>query len=179
EADRKGRGRRLSGECSGGSAGRGDHAHSTANEIGRQLRQAIKSAFRPAIFNRHVLALDVTGVCKAPPKRGYKRGPLGSGGGVNEPDHRHRRLLRARCERPRRRAAEQRDELATLHSITSSARASSDGGMVRPIALAVVRLMTSSNLVGCSTEIPAGFAPRKILSTNSAARRNWASMLGP
>ena len=41
------------------------------------------------------------------------------------------RLLRARRERPRRRrAAEQRDELAPLHSITSSARASSDGGMV-------------------------------------------------
>src|SRR5215472_8696887 len=98
-------------------------AHSTANEIGRQLRQAIKSAFRPAIFNRYVLALDVTGVCKAPPKRGYKGGPLGSGGGVNEPDHRHRGLLRARRERPRGRAPEQRDERAAPHSITSSARA--------------------------------------------------------
>ena len=32
-----------------------------------------------------------------------------------EPDHRHRRLLRARRERPRRRAAEQRDELAPSH----------------------------------------------------------------
>src|SRR6516162_4003243 len=32
-----------------------------------------------------------------------------------QPDHRHRRLLRARCERPRGRAAEQRDELAPLH----------------------------------------------------------------
>src|SRR5262249_42499869 len=37
---------------------------------------------------------------------------------------------RARRERPRRRAAEQRDELAALHSITSSARASSVGGTV-------------------------------------------------
>ena len=36
----------------------------------------------------------------------------------------------ARC-----RAAEQRDELAPLHSITSSARASSVGGMVRPSAI--------------------------------------------
>ena len=41
------------------------------------------------------------------------------------------RLLRARRERPRgRRAAEQRDELAPPHSITSSARASSVGGTV-------------------------------------------------
>src|SRR5262245_32285250 len=42
-----------------------------------------------------------------------------------EADHRHRRLLRARRERPRRCAAEQRYELAAPHhSITSSARAS-------------------------------------------------------
>src|SRR5262249_49329141 len=37
------------------------------------------------------------------------------------------------------------------HSITSSARASTDGGMVRPRALAVLRLITSSNLVGSWT----------------------------
>ena len=48
------------------------------------------------------------------------------------------------------------------YSITSSAMARSDGGMVRPSALAAVILMTSSNLVGCSTGISAGFA--KILS---------------
>src|SRR5262249_314695 len=50
-------------------------------------------------------------------------------------------LLRAWRERPgRRRAAEQRDELAAPHSITSSARASSVGGTSRPSALAVLRL---------------------------------------
>src|SRR5262249_42187577 len=43
-------------------------------------------------------------------------------------------LLRARRERPCRRAAEQRDELAAPHSITSSARASSVGGTSRPSA---------------------------------------------
>jgi hypothetical protein len=41
---------------------------------------------------------------------------------MEEPDRRHRRLLRACRERPRRRAAEQRDELAAFHSITSSAK---------------------------------------------------------
>src|SRR5262249_41472719 len=41
-----------------------------------------------------------------------------------------------------------RCELALLHSITSSARASSVGGTVRPSALAVFRLITSSYLVG-------------------------------
>jgi hypothetical protein len=86
---------------------------------------------------------------------------------------------RPRRERPRRRAAEQRDERASPHSITSSARASSVGGISRPSALAVIRLMTKSNLVGCSTGRSAGFAPRRILSTYSAARRNESTKFGP
>jgi hypothetical protein len=40
------------------------------------------------------------------------------------------RLLRARGERPRGRTAKQCHELASLHSITSSARASNIGGHV-------------------------------------------------
>jgi hypothetical protein len=51
-----------------------------------------------------------------------------------------------------------------FHSITSSARASSVGGTSRSSAFAVVRLMTRSNLVGCSTGMSAGLVPRKILS---------------
>src|SRR5262245_17819109 len=54
--------------------------------------------------------------------------------------------------------------------ITSSARSSSDGGIVRPSALAVLRLMTSSNLVGCSTGRSAGLAPFRIWSTYVAPR---------
>src|SRR6266446_6622179 len=70
----------------------------------------------------------------------------------------------------RRRAAEQCDELAPFHSITSSARVSSVGGTSRPSALAVLRLMTISNFVGRSTGKSAGFAPFRILSTYVAAR---------
>src|SRR5262249_41844676 len=56
-------------------------------------------------------------------------------------------LLRARRERPAGRStAKQRDERAAVHSITSSARASSIGGISRPSALAVTRLMTGSTL---------------------------------
>src|SRR5260370_22957728 len=59
--------------------------------------------------------------------------------------------LRARRERPRYgRPAEQRDELAPLHSITSSARRRNDSGIGRLIALAVLRLIASSNFVGSS-----------------------------
>src|SRR5262249_58401641 len=74
-------------------------------------------------------------------------------------------LLRARRERPRRRTAtEQRNELAPPnHSITSSASASSFAGICRPNALAVVRLITNSNLLGCITGSSAGLAPLRIL----------------
>jgi hypothetical protein len=69
--------------------------------------------------------------------------------GTKKSDHRHRRLLRPRHERPRRRraATEKGDELAPPHSITSSARASRAVGTVRPSALAVLRLITNSNFV--------------------------------
>ena len=43
------------------------------------------------------------------------------------------------------------------YSITSSARTSNAGGTVRPRTLAVLRLMTISNLVGCWTGRSAGF----------------------
>ncbi len=52
-----------------------------------------------------------------------------------------------------------------IHSMTSSARSSSDCGIVRPRALAVLRLMNSWNLVGCSTGRSAGFAPLSMRST--------------
>ena len=62
-------------------------------------------------------------------------------------------------------AAEQRDEIAALHSITSSARASSVGDTSRPNALAVLRLMTSSYLVGACTGKSPGFSPLRMRST--------------
>ena len=50
-----------------------------------------------------------------------------------------------------------------FYSITSSAMDSTPAGMVRPSALAVVRLITNSNLVDCSTGRSAGFAPFRML----------------
>src|SRR5215471_11196068 len=61
-------------------------------------------------------------------------------------------LLRARRERPRdSSAAEQRDELAPLHSISCSERANSVGGASTPNDFAVLRLMSNLNLVACIT----------------------------
>ena len=55
--------------------------------------------------------------------------------------------------------------VARPHSITSSAVESSLSGTERPSAFAVLRLITNSNVVGCSTGKSAGLAPRRILST--------------
>src|SRR5215831_747186 len=51
-----------------------------------------------------------------------------------------------------------------FYSMTSSARARIKGGIVRPRALAVLRLMTSSILTTCWTGRSAGAAPLRILA---------------
>jgi hypothetical protein len=52
----------------------------------------------------------------APAERGHRGSERLRRLSIQEPDHRHHRLLRARRERPRcRRSAEQRDELAPLY----------------------------------------------------------------
>src|SRR6266480_6816412 len=51
------------------------------------------------------------------------------------------------------------------YSITSSARRRKEDGMTTPSALADLRLMTSSNFVGCCTGKSAGFAPFRSLAT--------------
>src|SRR5262249_2711478 len=51
------------------------------------------------------------------------------------------------------------------HSITSSARASTEVGTSRPSVLAVLRLITSANLVACTTGKSDGFAPLRMRPT--------------
>ena len=64
------------------------------------------------------------------------------------------------------------------HLITRSALTSTFGGIVRPICLAVFRLITNPNFFGRSTGKSAGLAPLRILSTYSAARR-YCSLRSP
>ena len=104
-----------------------------------------------------------------PPKEGLH--PLLPSGSPSGNPHKHSnsphavRLLRLCPNRPRRRTGKSRDELTSPHSITSSARASSDGGTVRPSVLAVLRLMTNSYLVAACTGRSAGFSPLRMRST--------------
>src|SRR5262249_59177322 len=129
----------------------GDHGDFSANQIGCQRRQPIELIFGgPPKLDRHALAYDIAGLAQAFAEPRDQRRKLFRRTMMEKSNDRHRRLLCARRERPGRRAAEQRDEIAPLHhSITSSARASSASGTVRPSTFAVLRLITSSNLVGC------------------------------
>jgi hypothetical protein len=83
-------------------------------------------------------------------------------------DHRHRLLLRSEGAQRDHRAADEEKQLAPPHSMTSSARARIDCGTVRPSAVAVLRLTTSSNLVGCSTGRSAGFGALEDLPDTNA-----------
>jgi hypothetical protein len=114
ENDRDRRGCRLGRQRSGIPDGdeQGDRPPS---QFGGQPRQPIHLTIGPSINDRHVPRQ-----IRFPSRLGEMRVEVGRRA-VEEPDHRHPRLLPARGQRPGRRAAEQRDELATFHSITSSA----------------------------------------------------------
>jgi hypothetical protein len=93
---------------------RSDHRHLTAYQIGCEVGQSVGLVLRPAILDRHILALDVAGFTKALAECGQMACTIDRRRAAEESYHRHRRLLRARRERRRRRrAAEQRDELAS------------------------------------------------------------------
>src|SRR5580765_3403389 len=71
------------------------------------------------------------------------------------------------------------DSVTAPYWMTSSARNSTDGGIVRPRDFAAFRLITSSNFVGCSTGRLPGLVPFKILSTKPAARRQTSLRSAP
>src|SRR5262249_4104496 len=128
--------------------------------------QAIEAVLRPAIFNGHVLAFDVAGLGETLAERVHEESNRSGRLRIEHTHHRHRRLLRAGRERPRRRrTSNERDELAAPHSITSSARASTVAGISMPRALAVLRLRIVSYLVGACTGRSAGFSPLRMRST--------------
>src|SRR5262245_35158868 len=121
-----------------------DQGYLPAKKVRYQKRQPSLILGR-AVLDRNVPALDEACFLQALAQHSHVMLPA-----WQEPHHRHRWLLRARCKRPGGRgAAEQRDELAAVHSITSSARPSSVIGKVRPSVLAVLRLMTSSTFTDC------------------------------
>src|SRR5215471_12464194 len=91
------------------------------------------------------------------------RTDLGAPGGENPPGDSttvraqrcHARWLNS-ADSGHRLPTTQPDITGSAYSITSSARARINGGIVRPSALAVLRLMVSLNVVGCSIGRSAG-----------------------
>src|SRR5947209_292015 len=81
-----------------------------ADQVFRERRQAVELTAAPAVFDRHVPAFDEACFIQAAAERG-QQGDVGLGRSRAEiADGRHRRLLRACSERPRRGAAYERDE---------------------------------------------------------------------
>src|SRR5262245_59628203 len=147
------------------------------NQFSRESGEPLRLPLGIAVFNHEVAALDVTEVTQSLEEGLNHVGGSGHVEGQEAYSSDLGRLLGLGSER-----AEGAEEGApvhhrcpslsfrtstapTSHSITWSARCSSDGGIFRPSALAVLRLMTSSNLVGCSTGRSLGLAPLSILST--------------
>src|SRR5262249_60599735 len=85
-------------------------------ESGLEPRNPVESALPPSVFDHDFLAFDKARLIQSFSKRADDVEERGGGPGVKKSHHRHGRLLRARRARPcSRRAAEQRDELASLH----------------------------------------------------------------
>src|SRR5262245_64649830 len=148
------------------AAGQND-VRTERDQLCRLFTSTIGIAGAPTPVDPHIAALGPAQLLQAPHERPQTSLPGRTSGHAHEhTDAPHPlRLLRARRERPRGcRAAEQRDELAPHHSITSSARASMIGGISRPIALAVLTLITSVNLVGRSIGKSAALAPLRMRS---------------
>src|SRR5262249_31903487 len=99
EDDRDCCSRRLGYDCRGGVSS--DHRHLTAHQIGCEVGQSVGLVLRPPILERHILALDVAGFTNALLECGQKACTIGRRPRTEEePDYRHRRLLRAHRERP-------------------------------------------------------------------------------
>src|SRR5215469_8080640 len=124
EKDRNHRRRGLSCQCRRRTTGGRDESDSPPDEISGELRQSVDVILCPTVFKGDVLAFDVAGLLEPFTKLAQDPSVALRRCGVEQPNY--WQLLRLRRQRPRsRRTTEQRDELASPHSITSSARASS------------------------------------------------------
>src|SRR5262245_46766409 len=96
-------------------AGGDNHGDMTVNQIGRKCRQSIVLTFRPAIFDLHVLALDIACLFQSLPERAQTDRVSLRRCAAKETNH---RLLRAPSNRPCSRGANNHfNELAPSHCL--------------------------------------------------------------
>ena len=74
----------------------------------RECWQPIELVLRPAKYDRDVVAVDEACFLQALAECRYPINCIGRGRGIKETDHRYRRLLRSRRERPCSRSAAER-----------------------------------------------------------------------
>src|SRR5205814_3156763 len=113
-----------------------------ADEFVRQLGKSLVAALGVAVLEANVLTLDISEIIESLSKR--IDGRPGLDRQDTDRDYFVSRPLRTCSQWPSSRTADQSDELATFHSITCSAPASSILGIMMPRAFAVLRLITSS-----------------------------------
>ena len=106
-------GRRLRRQSRPAAAIGRDHRHLAIRQIRRQGGKPVVLTARPAVLDRNIDPFDKTGLGQPLLEPGHVGFPRFGRGDVEKADDRHRRLLRARRERPcRRRSADQRHEIA-------------------------------------------------------------------
>jgi hypothetical protein len=119
---------------------RNDDVDPEPDELGSHRRVTVIATLGPAIIDRDGAILNITELAQALHENGDQVAPCGGARAEDADGRQLSRLLRSGRERPRcGRPAEQGDELATPHSITSSARPSNAIGKVRPSVLALVK----------------------------------------
>src|SRR4051794_27817607 len=90
-------------------------------------------ALRPAVFDHHILSLDVAGFAQSLAEPGRERCKRAGLPRAEDADHRHRLLLRAPRERPcRHRAGERNYAIASPHARPLALTASKDHGSRGP-----------------------------------------------
>src|SRR5207249_7484421 len=127
---------------------RDEGVHFEPDEFGGKWSVPLGNAVRVALLDDEIAALDPPELLESLSERIQGEG---FGIGKQPADPGQAGLLPLDDERRGQEAQGTSDEAPPVHySMISSARASTDGGIVRPRAFAVLRLITSSNLVGCS-----------------------------
>src|SRR5215831_4254865 len=103
-----------------------DNRHLSSYEISSQQGETVVLSLSIAILDCYVLVFDVARFGQGPKKCREIRRHRSWRSGMKKPNHRHRLLLRTRRERPRRHAADERDEvpsfLIELHAIPHTER---------------------------------------------------------
>src|SRR6478752_6244481 len=102
--------------------------------VARTLTPVRLPPLRPAVFDRQILSLDIAGFAQSLAERDHKQCRRRAGRpAVEDADHRHRLLLRARSERPcRHHAGEKKYEIASPHAWPLALTASRDYGSRGP-----------------------------------------------